>query len=123
MPEHDERLAAAVALRQAGRAEEARPLLMALAAEAPDDARVQYQAGWVHDLLGLEAGAVPYYERALALGLSEEERPGLLLSLGSTYRNVGRHTDAVATLERGVRDYQRSSLLGAAGLTEFDSLG
>jgi len=107
----DERLAGAIALREAGRSEQARPLLVALAADFPNDAQVQYQAGWVHDLLGLEPEAVPYYERALALGLPDADRPGLLLSLGSTYRNVGRHADAVATLLRGVHDYPADSAM------------
>jgi tetratricopeptide (TPR) repeat protein len=92
-------------LREGGQAEEARPFLVQLSAEYPDDAEVQYQAGWVHDLLGFEAEAAPYYERAAALGLPEPEREGLVLSLGSTYRNIGRHDDALALLEAGVRDY------------------
>jgi predicted Zn-dependent protease len=100
-----QRLSQAVSLRESGNAEEARPLLVALAAEFPNDAAVQYQAGWVHDYLGLESEAVPYYERALALGLPEPDLEGLVLSLGSTYRNVGREDDAVTMLTRGVHDY------------------
>ncbi|HYI16282.1 MAG TPA: tetratricopeptide repeat protein [Thermomicrobiales bacterium] len=103
--ERDLRLAEGVRLRESGSAEEARPLLIALAAELPDDAEVQYQAAWVHDFLGLEEDAVPYYERALALGLAEPEMEGLVLGLGSTYRNVERIGDSLALLERGVRDY------------------
>ncbi|MGW6396095.1 tetratricopeptide repeat protein [Streptomyces sp. NPDC055103] len=67
--EHQEKkdpLAEAVALREEGRKEEARELLVALAARRPDDAEVAYQTAWAHDVLGLEAEAVPYYERALA---------------------------------------------------------
>ena len=103
--ERDRRLAEAVAMRESGQAEQARPLLIALAVEFPDDAEVQYQTAWVHDYLGLEAEAVPYYERALTLGLPEPELEGLVLGLGSTYRNVGRISDSLALLERGVRDY------------------
>jgi len=62
--DRDTRLQQAVSLREAGDAETARPLLVALAAEYPDDADIQYQAGWVHDRLGLEAEAIPYYESA-----------------------------------------------------------
>jgi tetratricopeptide (TPR) repeat protein len=105
MTDRDTRLAHAIALRESGRAAEAAPLLVALAAEHLDDAEVQYQAGWVHDVQGLEATAVPYYERALELGIAEPDREGLVLGLGSTYRNVGRVTDALALLERGVSDY------------------
>lgn len=103
--ERDRRLAEAVSLRESGQPEQARPLLNALAAACPDDAEVQYQTAWVHDVLGLEAEAVPYYERALALGLPEPEREGLVLGLGSTYRNVGRIADSLALLERGVLAY------------------
>jgi predicted Zn-dependent protease len=100
-----QRLSHAVGLREAGKPEEARPVLVSLAAEFPNDATVQYQAGWVHDYLGLELEAAPYYERALALGLPEPDLEGLVLSLGSTYRNVGRDDDAVRMLTRGVHDY------------------
>ena len=103
--ERDRRLAEAVSLRENGKAEQARPLLIALAAEYPDDAEAQYQAAWVHDYLGLEEDAIPYYERALTLGLPESEMEGLVLGLGSTYRNVGRIADSLALLKRGVRDY------------------
>lgn len=105
LPERHQRLAEAIELRSSGHTDEARTRLLALAAEYPHDAEVQYQAGWVHDLLGLEAEAAPFYERALSLGLHEPELEGLVLSLGSTYRNVGRTADAVAMLQRGVRDY------------------
>lgn len=103
--ERERRLAEAVGLRESGQAEQARPLLIALAAEYRDDAEVQYQAAWVHDYLGLEEEAAPYYERALTLGLPEPEREGLVLGLGSTYRNIGRISDSLALLERGVLDY------------------
>jgi tetratricopeptide (TPR) repeat protein len=103
--ERDRRLAEAVAMRESGQAEQARPFLIALAAEFPDDAEVQYQVAWVHDYLGLEEDAVPYYERALELGLPEPELEGLVLGLGSTYRNVGRIGDSLTLLERGVREY------------------
>ncbi|MFH8290386.1 tetratricopeptide repeat protein [Streptomyces sp. NPDC018059] len=92
-------LAEAVGLREAGRREEARERLVALSARWPQDAEVAYQTAWVHDTLGLEAEAVPYYERALAgEGLSDDDRRGALLGLGSTYRSLGRYEEAVTTL-------------------------
>ncbi|WP_314614873.1 tetratricopeptide repeat protein [Streptomyces stackebrandtii] len=69
MEHHEEKtslLAEAVALREGGRKEEAREALVALGALHPDDAEIAYQTAWAHDALGLEAEAVPYYERALA---------------------------------------------------------
>ncbi|MFC8277713.1 tetratricopeptide repeat protein [Streptomyces sp. NPDC057271] len=107
--ERDALLAAAVGLREQGRQEEARDRLVALAARHSDDAEVAYQTAWAHDVLGLEAEAVPYYERALkartGAGLSEEDRRGALLGLGSTFRILGRYEEAVATLRGGVEEF------------------
>jgi tetratricopeptide (TPR) repeat protein len=101
-----DRLAAAVRLRTEGHPEQARELLLALAAEFPEDAEVAYQTAWVHDTLGLEAEAVPFYERTLAgAGLSNEDRRGALLGLGSTYRTLGRYAEAVTTLRLGVSEF------------------
>lgn len=105
MSGRDDALARAVALREAGEVEGARQLLLDLVSSCPDDALVQYQTAWAHDRLGLEEDAIPFYERALALGIGEPDREGLVLGLGSTYRNVGRHADAVSTLEMGAREY------------------
>jgi predicted Zn-dependent protease len=100
-----ERLAEAIALYDAGRAAAALPLLVALAAELPNDAITQVQTAWAHDTLGFEAEAVAYYQRALTLGLPEPELEGLVLGLGSNYRNVGRLDESVELLRRGSRDY------------------
>ncbi|MFK4066994.1 tetratricopeptide repeat protein [Streptomyces sp. NPDC029674] len=104
--DRDRLLSEAVRLREVGRREEAREQLVALAAELPHDPEVAYQTAWVHDTLGLEAEAVPYYERALnGTGLSDDDRRGALLGLGSTYRILGRYEEAVATLERGTAEF------------------
>ncbi|MEV5971395.1 tetratricopeptide repeat protein [Streptomyces sp. NPDC051921] len=114
----DASLAEAVALRGAGHREEARDRLVALAERLPDDAEVAYQTAWAHDVLGLEAEAVPYYERALAArtahgGLTSEDRRGALLGLGSTYRTLGRYEAAVATLRRGTEEFPEDGALRA----------
>lgn len=105
----DARLAEAVALREGEEREEARTRLLDLAARHPDDAEVAYQTAWVHDTLGLEAEAVPFYERALdtraAPALAPEHRRGALLGLGSTYRVLGRYEEAVATLRLGTEEF------------------
>ena len=33
------------------------------------DAEVLYQCAWIHDVMGLETEAMPYYEQAIANGL------------------------------------------------------
>ncbi|NED78792.1 tetratricopeptide repeat protein, partial [Streptomyces sp. SID11233] len=99
-----DRLRAAVALREAGNAEDARTALLALSAAYPRDPEIAYQTAWAHDVLGREAAAVPFYETALAGAdaLGAEDRHGVYLGLGSTYRILGRYEDAVATLEAGL---------------------
>ncbi|MER6916164.1 tetratricopeptide repeat protein [Streptomyces sp. NPDC000594] len=110
---HDEaarrELSEAVALRERGdRAsrEEARERLVRLAARFPEDAGIAYQTAWAHDVLGLEAAAVPHYERALAGGgLSGADRCEALLGLGSTYRILGRYEEAERTLRGAVAEF------------------
>ncbi|UED83837.1 tetratricopeptide repeat protein [Streptomyces profundus] len=105
-PNRDERLVEAIRVRAAGQHQLAREQLVALAGEFPDDVEVAFHTAWAHDLLGLEAAAVPFYERALSQeGLSPEDRQGALLGLGSTYRVLGRYESAVATLRRGVDEF------------------
>lgn len=101
----------AQALREEGRGEEARELLVDLAGRCPD-AGVQLQAARVHDALGRGAEALPYYQRAIESGcLDGEELESALIGLGSAYRSLGRDGDAVRLLERAMRMLPRSRVL------------
>ncbi len=103
-----EDLTRAIRLRKEGRAEEARAILLELVAEKPDDPQVQYQCAWIHDSLGREREAVPFYERAIAGGLSGRDLEGALVGLGSTYRSLGEYGRAVETLREGVARFPES---------------
>ena len=92
-------------LRQQGRHEQARILAVELTRASPEDAIINYEAACIHDYLGLEAEAVPYYVRAIDLGLPAEELRGAYLGLGSTYRVLGRYEEAIATLEKGLATF------------------
>lgn len=102
------------ALRAAGEQKKAREVLVALALRYPDHAVVHYEAACVHDALGFEAQAVPYYLRALALGLSDDPARSAWLGLGSTYRTLGRYADAEHTLREGLARFP-----GAAEMRTF----
>lgn len=78
---------------------------MALAINEPLNAEVQYEAACVHDSLGLESAAVPYYLAALAGTLPAEKRRGAYLGLGSTYRTIGRYEEALSTLQAGLAQF------------------
>ncbi|MHA6765456.1 tetratricopeptide repeat protein [Streptacidiphilus sp. PAMC 29251] len=104
-------LAQAVRLRQQG-TEQARTRLVALSEQHPRLAGVVYQTAWVHDTLGLEAEAVPFYRRALELpGLPPEDRHGVFLGLGSTYRMLGRYDESLATLRLGLAEFPDDAAL------------
>ncbi|WP_223068321.1 tetratricopeptide repeat protein [Paenibacillus caui] len=95
----------AIELRNAGRAEEAKAMLLELLEEDKDNPMLLYQLAWTHDSLGLEREAVPFYEQSLANGLPEEQRPGALLGLGSTCRTLGEYEKSKEIFEIALRDY------------------
>jgi tetratricopeptide (TPR) repeat protein len=101
-------LAAAVALREDGEDEAARDALLELHSRHPQHPQVNLQCAWIHDKLGLEAEAVPYYEKALGGGLEGEDLHDALLGLGSTYRALGRYDEAMHTLDRAVSELPAS---------------
>jgi tetratricopeptide (TPR) repeat protein len=92
-------------LRQQGQHELARDHLLQLAAVHPTDATVQYQTACVHDYLGLEREAVPFYKAAIQHGLSGDDLRGAYLGLGSTYRTLGMYAESKATLLEGLTHF------------------
>ncbi len=113
-----DRLAEAIQLREEGRAkqdqailEKASALLLELHAAYPDDAEITFQTAVVHDNLGYEHEAIPYYVRALEKGLQGPDLERALLGLGSTYRGLGEYQKAVATLRRGVNEFPHNRAL------------
>lgn len=97
-----EKLASAIHLRESEKHEEARQLLLELHSEFPEDPQVNYQCAWVHDLLGLEREAIPFYEKAIQNGLTGEDLKSALLGMGSTYRCIGEYQKAIATFQHAL---------------------
>ncbi|WP_091017007.1 tetratricopeptide repeat protein [Paenibacillus amylolyticus] len=95
----------AVLWRQEGKVQEAIELLQEITGQEPENANVWYQLAWAHDSLGLEREAVPHYEKALSLGLSDEDRAGAILGLSSTYRTLGQYEQAKAWFETGMKEF------------------
>jgi tetratricopeptide (TPR) repeat protein len=94
-----------LSLRRAGKHEEACSLAVSLVEQFPGDAELQYQAACVHDFLGREAQAVPFYLAALCGSLSVEHLRSAFLGLGSTYRALGQYPAAEHTLREGLARY------------------
>ena len=97
-----EKLAKAIEHRSNERFEEAKRLLAELYSKDPDNADVNYHYAWLHDKMGEERIAVPYYERAIKLGLAEKDLNGAMLGLGSTYRTLGEYNKAIDILRYGM---------------------
>jgi tetratricopeptide (TPR) repeat protein len=97
-----EKLASAIKLRESGNHEEARRLLLELHSEFPKDPQVNYHCAWIHDLLGLEREAIPFYEKAIQTGLSGNNLKSALLGMGSTYRAIGEYQKSVDIFQRAL---------------------
>lgn len=98
-------LAEAIKLRSAQQYEESRAILEKLYAEFPQNAQVNCQFAWLCDTTGQEREAMPYYERAIELGLDDSDLLEALLGLGSTYRCLGEYEKSAATLREGMRRF------------------
>jgi len=100
-----ERLHDAIRLRERGEHEAARTILLHLVEEMPMAPEVWYQCAWIHDVMGLEREAAPYYVRALELGITGEDRQGAFLGLGSTYRTLGMYRESKAIFEQAMAEF------------------
>lgn len=103
-----ERLASAIKLRDSENHKEARQLLLELHAEFPEDPQVNYQCAWIHDLLGLEREAIPFYEKAIQTGLGDDDLKSALLGLGSTYRCIGEYQKSIETFQHALTLFPNS---------------
>ncbi|HKG53710.1 MAG TPA: tetratricopeptide repeat protein [Anaerolineales bacterium] len=103
-----EKIASAIQLRETEKHEEARELLLELHAEFPNDPQVNYQCAWIHDLLGLEREAIPFYEKAIQAGLKGDELKNALLGMGSTYRCIGEYQKSIDTFQHALTLFPNS---------------
>ena len=101
LPAWKDELDAIVGARAHGQFEEILPRLKALDERHPNVAEIAYQLAWTCDVLGRAPDALPYYEKAVALGLPPNELSGALLGLGSTLRNLGQLERSAEVLRSG----------------------
>lgn len=101
MPAWKEELDAITGARHGGQVAKVLDQLKDLDRRFPNVAEIAYQLAWTCDVLGREAEALPYYEKAVALGLPPNELSGALVGLGSTLRVLGQAGRAVEVLRSG----------------------
>lgn len=101
----------AILLRSEGKLTESNEILKGLAKDDPENAEINYQCAWSFDVLGKEAEAVPYYEKALQLGLNDEDTVGAIIGLGSTYRTLGNYQKSQTIFESGLGCFPENNAL------------
>ncbi len=93
----------ALTLRRDGKLQQSSELLAKLVQALPDEAIVNYQYACSLDLLGEERQAVPFYEKAINLGLPPEEMQKAIVGLGSSYRALGEYEKSQSVFEQGMK--------------------
>lgn len=110
----------AIKLRESGEVKEANLILVELAKESPNNAIINYQCAWSFDVLGMEKEAVPFYEKAIELGLPEKDLKEAYLGLGSTYRTIGHYEKSKELLKEGISKYGINSLKVFLAMTLYN---
>jgi tetratricopeptide (TPR) repeat protein len=101
----------AIDLRNKGNLKESNAILIKMANDYPNDAGIHYHCAWSFDVLGEESAAVPFYEKAIQLGLSDKDLVGAILGLGSTYRTLGEYEKSKDTLHKGIERFPNNRAL------------
>ena len=101
----------AIEMRKTGKQKESNELLIKLVDEYPDNAFINYQCAWSFDVLGLESKAVPFYEKAIKLGLSGKDLEGAIIGLGSTYRTLGEYEKSRVVFQKGINLYPNNEAI------------
>lgn len=101
MPDWKKELDAIVGARAHGQARTILPRLKSLDERHPNVAEINFQLAWTCEVLDRAADALPYYEKAVELGLPPNELSGALLGLGSTLRTLGQLDRSADVLRSG----------------------
>ena len=94
-----------IQLRKENKPDEAFSILHELLNENPNDPLVNYQMAWTCDFTGKESEAAPYYEKAIANGLTGSDRQGAMLGRGSTYRCLGEYEKSLKVFNQAVSEF------------------
>lgn len=101
----------ALSLRKSGKLEESNRLLLDLMTSTPNDPYLNYQTAWSFDVMGKEVAAIPFYEKAIKLGLSSSDLEGAYIGLGSTYRSLRKYEQAEKIFQTGLQKFPDNNAL------------
>lgn len=73
----------------------------------PKNAHLHYLAACICDSNRTENEAVPFYLKAIELGLKGQSRRGAFLGLASTYRSLGQYAESKKVFEMGIKEFPK----------------
>jgi tetratricopeptide (TPR) repeat protein len=106
-----ERIMEGIMLREKGDYPASINYFKKLIEDNPKAGILYYQCAWGHDAMGKEREAVPYYQKAIQLGLNESDLQGAYVGLGSTYRTLGEYENAKHVLKEGKKRFPENMAL------------
>lgn len=95
-------LSCALELRRKGRLIESNQVIMELLQLDSHNASLHYQRAVGLDILGQEIESIPYYVKAIELGLPNDELEYAFVGLGTIYRSHGRFLESKALFELSI---------------------
>ncbi|EKO3435911.1 tetratricopeptide repeat protein [Vibrio fluvialis] len=98
----------AIALRETGDYHASRLLLCTLLGDSQYVDKANLHIAWSYDNEGKEKQALIHYHLALEGELSTTERFDALFGVASTYRSLGKYTEALEYFERTIAEYPDS---------------
>jgi tetratricopeptide (TPR) repeat protein len=101
----------ALNLRRHGELNESNMILRKLVQVFPNDALINYHCAWSFDIIDQEKAAIPFYEKAISLGLNEDDLRGAYLGLGSTYRTIGEYIKSKDNFEKAMATFPNDNAL------------
>ncbi|WP_425387219.1 tetratricopeptide repeat protein [Alteribacter aurantiacus] len=100
-----------IELRNEGHVEESAELLEQLVQLDPNNGYLYYECAASFDALGDERKAIPYYEKAIKLGLEPEVLVKAYTNAGSSYRANGHYDRAKTIFEEGRNRFPENQAL------------
>lgn len=84
----------ALQLRSQGKLQESKEMFLTLLSNDPLNPSLHFQCARSFDILAEETKAMPFYEKAIELGLTNDELEDAFIKLGCIYRTHERFVEA-----------------------------
>jgi tetratricopeptide (TPR) repeat protein len=119
----EDKLLNAIQLRKDNKLDQALVVFAELLKLSPSNPTYNYQMAWTCDVMGMESEAVPFYENAIAYGLSGDDRKGAMLGLGSTYRCLGEYHKSLICFDQAIAEFAEDRALKIFRALTLHNLG